>query len=322
MRDPNSCPICKSLTNSKVGDYGDRFFVNCPICGHFGITNSALASFEAVTAQWPEATALLSHLVRKTTENDKRPVGSDTLLFDQAFVERLLQPRMLPSLKEQSSNFIIWLGDRLRANDPGAQLHFSGLECAAIMGAASDSSALNLIAALVHGGVLTGDTYIGGEADIGLTLAGWDNYEALRRSHSEGPIAFMAMPFNDTHLDGAYSNHFKPAVGQCGFDLRRIDEKPPAGSIDNRLRVEIRRSRFLIVDLTHHNPGAYWEAGFAEGLGKPVIYTCEKSHFSKTHFDTSHHHTIVWTVDDLPSATTRLKDTVRATLPDEARMAD
>jgi len=35
------------------------------------------------------------------------------------------------------------------------------------------------------------------------------------------------------------------------------------------------------------NPGAYWEAGYAEGLGKPVIYTCEEAKFVEaSHFDT------------------------------------
>ena len=61
--------------------------------------------------------------------------------------------------------------------------------------------------------------------------------------------------------------------------------------------MEIRTSRFLIADLTHENPGAYWEAGYAEGLGKPVIYTCEKKKFEnqvKTHFDTNHHLTLQW----------------------------
>ena len=36
---------------------------------------------------------------------------------------------------------------------------------------------------------------------------------------------------------------------------------------------------FLWPIFTHGDPGAYWEAGFAEGLGKPVIYTCEKDDF-------------------------------------------
>jgi nucleoside 2-deoxyribosyltransferase len=87
--------------------------------------------------------------------------------------------------------------------------------------------------------------------------------------------------------------------------------------------VEIRRSRFLVVDLTDDNRGAYWEAGFGEGLGKPVIYTCEKAHFEKgIHFDTNHHQTIVWQSSDLASAAQRLKDTIRATLPAEAKMSD
>jgi nucleoside 2-deoxyribosyltransferase len=88
--------------------------------------------------------------------------------------------------------------------------------------------------------------------------------------------------------------------------------------------VEIRTSRFLIADLTHENRGAYWEAGFAEGLGKPVIYTCEKSKFGvqKTHFDTNHHETVVWEKENLSEAAEKLKVTIRATLPDEAVMTD
>ena len=41
----------------------------------------------------------------------------------------------------------------------------------------------------------------------------------------------------------------------------------------------IRDAKFVIVDLTHDNHGAYWEAGYAEGLGKPVIYVCKKDKF-------------------------------------------
>src|SRR3546814_372746 len=70
-----------------------------------------------------------------------------------------------------------------------------------------------------------------------------------------------------------------------------------AGIIDNIMRSQIRDAAFVIVDLTHDNSGAYWEAGYAEGLGKPVIYICEKAKFdkAKTHFDTNHCTTVVWT---------------------------
>ncbi len=45
--------------------------------------------------------------------------------------------------------------------------------------------------------------------------------------------------------------------------------------------VQIRDAKFVIADLTHGNDGAYWEAGYAEGLGKPVAYICEKEEFKK-----------------------------------------
>ena len=36
--------------------------------------------------------------------------------------------------------------------------------------------------------------------------------------------------------------------------------------------VEIRRSRLVVVEITYHNRGAYYEAGFAKGLGIPVYF--------------------------------------------------
>jgi nucleoside 2-deoxyribosyltransferase len=115
---------------------------------------------------------------------------------------------------------------------------------------------------------------------------------------------------------------FRPAVEQTGFRLEHLDDEPAAGQIDDRLRVEIRMCRFLIADLTDDNRGAYWEAGYAEGLGKPVIYTCNKFYFEKegTHFDTNHHQTVVWDPGNPNKAAEDLKATIRATLPFEAKM--
>ena len=90
----------------------------------------------------------------------------------------------------------------------------------------------------------------------------------------------MAMQFGDNALNWMLENVFKPSVSQTGFQLHKLDDHPRAGLIDDRLCVEIQSSDFLIADLTHDNYGAYWEAGYAEGLGKPVIYTCEKNKFT------------------------------------------
>ena len=67
----------------------------------------------------------------------------------------------------------------------------------------------------------------------------------------------------------------------------------------------------------------YWEAGFAEGIGIPVIYTCKESEFGKeSHFDTNHHLIVMWNPDKPEEAANKLKATIRATLPEAAKMED
>jgi hypothetical protein len=80
----------------------------------------------------------------------------------------------------------------------------------------------------------------------------------------------------------------------------------------------------VISDLTHGSFGAYWEAGFGEGRGIPVVYTCEKSAWdqSKTHFDTNHMATIIWDPVDLKAAEDELTAMIRATLRGEAKQTD
>ncbi len=134
----------------------------------------------------------------------------------------------------------------------------------------------------------------------------------------------MAMPFGNEPVERAYGMCFKPAVARAGFHLVRADEDAGAGSIDDHIRVAIRTSKLVVADLTDANLGAYWEAGFAEGLGVPVIYTCERTFFEDpgTHFDTRNLRTVVWDADALAVAEQQLVDTIRATLPGEARMED
>src|SRR6266478_4852346 len=99
----------------------------------------------------------------------------------------------------------------------------------------------------------------------------------------------MALQFGDAILDQVDATCFKPAVLRTGFELRVMNEKQAAGLIDNQIRAAIRGARFVVADLTHDNNGAYFEAGFAEGLDLKVIYTCEEKKFlaKKTHFDTN-----------------------------------
>jgi nucleoside 2-deoxyribosyltransferase len=95
--------------------------------------------------------------------------------------------------------------------------------------------------------------------------------------------------------------------------------------VDAIIEDEIRRCRFLIADLSDDNAGAYWEAGFAEGLGKDVIYICrakDGEHEKKTHFDANHRQTVRWDLSALDQTTTKLKAVIRNTLLQDAIQTD
>jgi hypothetical protein len=156
-----------------------------------------------------------------------------------------------------------------------------------------------------------------------LSFDGWEHFDELRRRAVDSHIAFMAMGYGNEYVDRAFVA-FIGAVAQTGFALRRLDQKPKAGLIDLRMRVEIRSAKFLVADLTDENRGAYWEAGFAEGLGKKVYYTCEGSKFDrvKTHFDTEHLLTVKWTADNMAPALDELKSAIRNDFPTDAVQLD
>lgn len=137
-----------------------------------------------------------------------------------------------------------------------------------------------------------------------LTLAGWNRLEELQQVNKESKLAFMAMKFDDEQKQ-FIKDKLKPIVKETGFDLLLLtDINSKENLIDNKLRVAIRQSRFLICDLTHCNAGAYWEAGYAEGLKLPVIYICEKSAFDaddkskRPHFDVNHQEIFQWDKND------------------------
>jgi hypothetical protein len=164
----------------------------------------------------------------------------------------------------------------------------------------------------------------GGIVQVMLEMPGWERYEALTKARIESHTAFMAMKFGEPELDAMVEECFRPAVKRTGFELRVLTDQQGAGLIDNQIRAALLSARFVISDLSHGNPGAYWEAGFSEGRGIPVIYTCEQTAWqkNKSHFDTNHMATIIWDAEDKKKAENALVAMIRATLRAEAKQSD
>ncbi len=255
---------------------------------------------------------LSSSIWRRQTRDGRPPEVYDSHL-------KAAEGEDLPYPAEQLDRLILFLGEQ--QGSPGKDVERDNGCLRAKLGALNVNDERFIVSSGVSEGLFD-NTGTLERHDLRLTMAGWHKFRELKRGSITSRTAFMAMSFHIPELSRIADEYFRSAVEKTGFRLKRLDDEPAAGSIDNRLRVEIRMCRFLIADLTDKNSGAYWEAGYAEGLGKPVIYTCEKTFFDRegTHFDTSHHQTVLWDPGDPEKAAEKLADTIRATLPFEATM--
>lgn len=262
------CPICDWTVEDK-GTSGGQHQYLCKRCGRYRISPIVKMMLKDTCTHDETQRAVLSHAVRKMQ------AGTEWPMLTQAYYQRVLQQFTLPKPAEQAQNLLLWLGQAVKASDATATVGCEALQ--AIIGAQRPESVYYVADYFVDQGIITHNKmhksfgYETPPLTLGMKFEGWERYEQLKNESGDSRTAFMAMQFGDSELTTIVEEVFRPAVAATGFDLRILTDVPRAGLIDDRLRVEIRRSRFVIADITHRNPGAYWEAGFAEGLGKPVI---------------------------------------------------
>jgi hypothetical protein len=157
--------------------------------------------------------------------------------------------------------------------------------------------------------ILGMEHFAGGKA-LKLTPDGWARLEPAG-SGGVPKRCFVAMSF-DASLKEAYELGIHLGLKDAGCDPIRVDAIPHNGKICDRIVVEIRQAQFVVADVTLQRQGVYFEAGFALGLGRPVIWTCRKDDLEHAHFDTRQYNHIVW--ETPAELRAKVTDRVRATI--------
>jgi len=153
---------------------------------------------------------------------------------------------------------------------------------------------------------------------IRITTDGWKRLDELRRTPAHSTIAFVAMSFSPD-LKDAWENGIRPAVKEAGYTPHRVDMEPHVENIPMKILADIKRSRFVVADLTESKHGVYLEAGYAMGLGLPVIFTVSESHKDDIHFDLKQFNQIRW--KDAKDLNERLHDTISVIIGNRNRPA-
>ena len=144
--------------------------------------------------------------------------------------------------------------------------------------------------------------------NISIEPNGYKRIDELQKSKSTGNNVLVAMKFGDETK--TVREAIRKGIKDAGYNPIIYDEVENNDWIMPELLKSIRDSRFVVVDLSDFNNGAYFEEGYAMGIGKPVIQLCRKG--VELHFDAAQKNTIVW--ETAAELSERLTNRIRATI--------
>jgi hypothetical protein len=307
-----TCFVCRSEDAAVERDVERlRFVVDCEVCGRYAITHEA-AELLGRTSDRRLLPYLTVHL-RQATDAD-----AERVLVTTENWEELARAHVSVPLAQKRERLLEYISTH---SSPGEWVPIENDRRLAASLGMKDEAELDFVVAYLHdvgylrrgsvGGRPDGE---GGQVDtrrgLLLTVIGWD---VVAPTGGGVPgTCFVAMSFHES-LAAVFTEGIAPAVADTGFRVLRVDREPHNDNITDRIIGGIRSAQFLVADFTLQRQGVYYEAGFAQGLGRPVIRTCRADDFEHLHFDTRQFFHLKWeTAADLRA---RLADHIRATIP-------
>jgi hypothetical protein len=264
---------------------GGKSSYDCPRCGKFTITYEAMSDSNLPIG--PKISAWIRNLNEHGSEVPE--INRHTLID--------LQKR-LPNYNPREKQINLLQNIERKTEYPGQRIALSFTNDFPLAWASGDEEFLYYITSLQERGFLSSDM-VSGFCRVIITAEGWDYLEKLERQLEERTQAFVAMSFSKD-LKAIWEGPIYNAIKKSGYEPYRVDAKPHSNLIDVQIISEIKNSRFVLADFTYQSPGVYFETGYAQGMGLPVIRCVREDDFKKLHFDKNHYNFLIWkTPDDL-----------------------
>lgn len=332
------CPVCEypSKCEDKIYNEINDFIrvVKCLRCGDFMIL---------LTTATDVSSFLTSEDMRLKASSRIREITNRSYILDNDELKRLSNVNK-PSVDERASNLLLTIAEHSPDIGPFinkdvieqsltkfpkidvVDFENSLMKLIILMMSKSWSKNRKEIDYLIFDYHVNGSKHLLETSDKMLTITpgGWTYIEELKTKTIESNMGFIAMKFQNKLIE--YSkNWFEIAIQEAGYTPKVMYSHEHTDIIDNEMKALIRRSKFLVCDLTENSRGAYYEAGFAHGLGRQVIFLCESKFFHKkehklgpesdgVHFDTNHYPFIEWEYKNGEALKNKLKNWIEATI--------
>jgi len=265
----------------------------CPRCGKIEITYNALNALELLEGKNAIEKYILSAYNREISY-----LGSHVLKYTSLNINEIFSSISIPTtIRGKMDKLILYMGRNL---EYGKYINLVPSKDYSIAYCKNDEEFYGLLEFLQEEGEIEILASISDLQQSRLKSRGWKRYEELQSNPPKTNHAFVAMWFGQPDrvkdMDNVFKNGieraFKDAKTSPEYKPLRIDLLEHNDPIDQRILVEIRRSRFVVADLTGNRGGVYFEAGYALALGIQVIWMCEEG--TKVHFDVGQFPRIIW----------------------------
>lgn len=340
-----SCLFCnKDVTNDGgAGFRPSHTLYMCKRCGYIYLTQEAAEDFESEGYSADDKAAISITLrsnweregrrspTRKLTSTDLKHIVSQFPRLDP--IEKMSY--VLTSLDKSSK----YVGSKITVNAGDDYPLYYCKEPAEIIA---------ILGLLLKEEFTSAPESINPHNNLTITAKGYQRLREIKRPNLDSRFCFVALWFTP-EMNNVFDKAIKPAIEfvETGETIPRyqavkIDNVEHVNDINDEIIAQIRRSRFMVCDLSGYRGGVYFEAGFAHGLGLKVIYTCRKDWTKEeiltdssgnevsvlfdseggqievkkegVHFDLAHRNRIEWEPDKLEDFKTKLENRIRAVI--------
>jgi len=132
---------------------------------------------------------------------------------------------------------------------------------------------------------------------ITILPEGWRRIAELQKYNTNSKQAFVAMSFSEDMK--RVQEIIEEGIRRAGYIPHVMNKSEHNNQIVPEILYQIKQSKFVVAEFSTNNNGAYYEAGYAAGLGKEVIHICNDIKFREEgHFDIRQKSAVLWKTEE------------------------
>lgn len=302
------CIICGRPSVSLQIENTSCTFFECPSCGKYAVTDVVIISSIEATSKEKLAHLLVEHKLKKRSPFLLAHTNNGYLhnFIWKDYKELLNEyPKDALEILDRSllnlSRLVLHPSDKIHIDQGVTDLFFSK----------DANGVFYIIRQLAQQGFTTSISVI--PNDLYIESNGWAKIAELQKK-PEGLLnqVFIAMWFHES-VEKYFTFGIKKAVeDSIKYKVVKVDLVEHNNKICDQIIAELNKSKLVIADFTGDRGGVYFEAGYAQGMGIPVIWLVKEDWVDKLHFDTRQYNHIVY--KDETELYKKLKARIEATI--------